>query len=415
MRGLAPIRTHGAERAVRRAHEALLVEWSRASRSVVRAATGVEALEMVSSYALTIALVLGYLARVTEPGGVLLLVYWALAIPVLGQELALLVRQYPLHRNTTLRLTEPLGAREADGAGADAPAAEDEERHDGKRGIEVAFEGVTVVAAGHTVLGGVDLRVAPGEHVAIVGASGSGKSTLVGVLLGWHRPSAGAVHVDGEPLEPASLARLRRETAWVDPAVQIWNRSLHDNLRYGSPAPPESYGTLLETADLHGVLEALPDGLATPLGESGALVSGGEGQRVRFGRALARKGARLALLDEPFRGLDRTTRRLLTSRAREWWKNATMLFVSHDVGETRTFDRVVVVSDGTIVEQGAPSDLLARESRYRSMVEAEERVHAELWNGDMWRRVRVEDGAVVESAAAQKGEHDKEPSRRGAA
>src|SRR5439155_19621964 len=126
----------------------------------------------------------------------------------------------------------------------------------------------------------------------------------------------------------------------------------------------------IEAADLHGVLERLPDGLQTPLGEGGALVSGGEGQRVRFGRALLRPGVRLAILDEPFRGLDREKRRTLLARARDAWRGATLLCITHDVGETLGFERVVVVEGGRVVEDAAPAELAARAgSRYRALLD----------------------------------------------
>src|SRR6185503_5349512 len=90
------------------------------------------------------------------------------------------------------------------------------------------------------------------------------------------------------------------------------------------------------------ILQKLPDGLQTSLGEAGGLVSGGEGQRVRLGRGALRTGARLAILDEPFRGLDRERRRTLMDRVRRWWKDATLLCITHDVGETLDFERVIV-------------------------------------------------------------------------
>src|SRR5690606_15549831 len=97
-------------------------------------------------------------------------------------------------------------------------------------GCAFAFEGVTVKAGGHMLLRDIDVRVDGGSHVAVVGPSGAGKSSLVGVLLGWHRPSAGRVLVDGAPLTPEALPGLRARTAWVDPDVQLWNQSLFANL-----------------------------------------------------------------------------------------------------------------------------------------------------------------------------------------
>jgi ATP-binding cassette subfamily B protein len=401
MLGLVPIRTHGAERALHTEHESLLVEWTHAARRLVAASIATEAAQSVITNGLTVALVLAYLAHASDrPGGVLLVVFWALNIPALGQEIALLIRQYPAHRNRTLRLLEPLGAPEAAEAELE-PGAPRSEHATSARGAAIEFAGVSIVAAGHTILRDVDLSFAPGEHVAIVGPSGAGKSSFVGALLGWHRPSAGRIVVDRTPLAGAALERLRAETAWVDPAVQVWNRALLDNLRYGSPqSTSETYATILDFADLHSVLAALPDGLQTALGEGGALVSGGEGQRVRFGRALLRRDARLVILDEPFRGLDRDKRRLLLERARTWWKGATVLCITHDVTETLAFGRVLVIDQGRVAEDGPPTALRdTKGSLYARLLQAEQRVHDRLWSGELFRHVKLEHGRLFEKPA----------------
>src|SRR5262249_52396352 len=148
--------------------------------------------------------------------------------------------------NVALRMLEPLGAiEEAEDANErETPNhGRDDERGSqaSVRGVAVRLADVSVLAAGHTILDGVDLSVAPGEHVAIVGPSGAGKSTLVGLLLGWHRAAAGRVEVDGALLRGARLDQLRREAAWVDPACQIWNRALLDNLLYGSSTGAEGH------------------------------------------------------------------------------------------------------------------------------------------------------------------------------
>lgn len=417
--GLAPVRTHGAERSVRREHEMLLVEWTRASRALLRATVTTETVQTLAAYAITVPLVMSYLGRSTEPAGVLLLLYWALNLPLIGQDVATTLRQYPAHRNRTLRLLEPLGAIEEATEHATEHATDDtalaairdathEPTHAAarrprelkRRGVELRVEGASVLAAGHAILENVSLAVAPGEHVAIVGASGAGKSSLLGVLLGWHRPSSGLVAVDGVALDAAHVARIRAITAWVDPAVHLWNRSLLENLRYGARDPRSdssaaNLGLVLHAADLHRLLETLPDGLQTTLGEGGALVSGGEGQRVRLGRALGKKDARLVLLDEPFRGLDRQRRRELLGRARAWWKNATILCVTHDVEETRSFDRVLVVAGGRIVEDGSPSDLASRpDSLYGAMLAEEKVLRDDAWSARAWRRLRLETGRL---------------------
>jgi ATP-binding cassette subfamily B protein len=232
-----------------------------------------------------------------------------------------------------------------------------------------------------------------------VGPSGAGKSSLLGLLLGWHQASGGAVLIDGLPLSVERLLELRRETAWVDPAIQIWNRSLLDNLRYSpTPGRHQDLGQILERADMAKLLAHWPEGLQTPLGEGGAGLSGGEGQRVRLGRALWQRGVRLALLDEPFRGLDRAQRHRHLSQARRFWHQATLVCVTHDVAVTRSFDRVVVVEDGGIVEDGSP---MARSqmpgSRYRSLLDMEHALQRDLWGASVWRRIQLEGGRVRES------------------
>lgn len=444
--GLVAVKTHGAERAVRREHESLLVEWMRASFALLRAAITVEAVEALVGFGLAAWLLLDHLARGGGAGGVLLLVYWALNLPVLGQEIALIAQQYPAQRNVTLRLLEPLAAPED----AEAPATETtfdpstgsvaveaaraepvvakaarsksqtlveadrivvdeislaptkDRRSDGPErasGARIAFESVSVRAAGHLILDEVDLCVEPSAHIAIVGPSGAGKSSFVGLLLGWHRAATGRVIVDGELLAGEKLERLRRETAWVDPAIQLWNRTLIDNLRYGARADSRlPLGTMIDCADLRRLLEKLPDGLQTTIGEGGALLSGGEGQRVRLGRAMLRPDVRLVILDEPFRGLDRERRRELLARARKLWSDATLLCITHDVGETTGFERVLVVDEGRIVEDGAPVELAARpRSRYRDLLEAEQVVREKLWASDEWRHLELDAGKLFEA------------------
>lgn len=395
--GIVPIRSHGAERTVRREHESLLVDWTRAAADLVHTTVVVDLVQAATGLGLAAFLLLRYLHGAGDPSGILLLLYWALHLPVLGQELGAALRQAPAHRNIALRLLEPLAAGEE--PQEDTATSERNGASRQTAGMALDLEGVSVVASGHTLLEGVDLHIAPGSHVAIVGPSGAGKSTLAGLLLGWHRPATGQVLVDGAPLEGAQLSALRREAAWVDPSVQLWNRSFLDNLLYGSESDSASLAEPLAAANLHTVLERLPDGLQTPLGEGGALVSGGEGQRVRLGRAMTRHAPRLAILDEPFRGLDRGQRRELLTRSRLAWKNATLLCVTHDVGETLAFERVIVIDRGRIVEDGAPQMLAKKAgSVYRDLLESENAVRSGMWSGPHWRRLSLEDGRLSEAS-----------------
>nr|MCU0682184.1 ABC transporter ATP-binding protein/permease [Polyangiaceae bacterium] len=396
LQGLVPIRTHGAQRAVRVEQEGLLVGWLRAARSHRQALIALSGVQAAVGVATLASLVYAYYVRHPEAHGLLLLLFWAQRVPGLGQSVATMVRQYPSIHNMLLRVIEPLrGAERADAAppvlagGAASPW--------------LALEGVGIVAGGHRVLEGVTCSLRPGEHVAVVGRSGAGKSSLVGLLLGWHRPSEGRVVVNGVTLDEAGVEALRRQTAWVEPSVQLWNRPLLDNLTFGADDHPlRALSTVIDEADLASVLERLPEGLQTELGDGGALVSGGEGQRVRLGRVLLRDDTRLVVLDEPFRGLDRETRRELLRRLRRVWSNVTLLCVTHDVAETIEFPRVWVVDEGRLVEDDTPAALVKADSLYRALAQADRRSAASAWGSRLWRRVRVQAGRAVEVPASRR-------------
>lgn len=387
--GLAAIRAHTAESALQSEHGDRLREWARAARDATRATVLVDTFLSLLGFGLAALLVFRYLTSASESGWAILLVYWLLTIPALGQEIALLIQQYPQHRNVTMRLLEPLGAPDAH-MEVDASAAIPTSRTSAPA---IEMLGVRVVAAGHPILAVDRLAIPSGQHVAIVGSSGAGKSSLVGLLLGWHEPEGGVVRVDGKALTGRVLRDLRSATVWVDPTVQLWNRSLLDNLRFGAGVQRGPVGQAVEAAQLDEVLARLPMGLQTPLGAGGGLLSGGEGQRVRLGRALCRGKAQLVVLDEAFCGLERTRRQDLLRAARQRWSHATFLCITHDVSHTLDFARVLVVEGGRIVEDGVPRELADADSRYAELLSAEKRALARL-AGSEWRRLRVEDGAL---------------------
>ena len=272
--GLSAIRAHTAEGAVATEHGGRLREWARAARDVARTQIVIETLLGLAGFGLAALAVFHYLVSAEGSGWAILLVYWILMIPSLGMELSFLIQQYPQHRNVTLRLLEPLGAEEgASDEEAQAPEADETS----VSSPTILFDNVSVQQAGNQVLAVDTLSIPAGAHVAIVGVSGAGKSSLVGLLLGWYQPSAGAVLVDGQPLAGPVLARLRQRTTWVDPMVQLWNRSLLENLRYGQEGERRSVGEAVEAAELDEVLARLPMGLQTPVGANGGLLSGGKG------------------------------------------------------------------------------------------------------------------------------------------
>jgi ATP-binding cassette subfamily B protein len=221
------------------------------------------------------------------------------------------------------------------------------------------------------------------------------------LLLGWSKATHGGLSVDGAKLQGAALAGLRRQTVWISPQVQLWNRPLFDNLRYGSTDDASLISDAMDQAELNGVIEKLPTGMQTSLGENGRLLSGGEGQRVRFGRALCRNSIRLVVLDEAFRGLERGRRRMLLENARRRWRNTTLLNVTHDVGEAWSFARVLVIDGGRIVEDGSPEELYRRKhSRFRSLLEAEEAAQECVWSDEAWRTFAMQHGRLREETKA---------------
>ncbi|MFY2559139.1 ATP-binding cassette domain-containing protein [Corallococcus terminator] len=411
MRGAVALRAHRAELTLRRAHEEPLHEFVRAARTLLGRGILTDTIATMVATGGSVAIVLHAVSQGIQPGAVLLLVYWALAVATLGKQLADALRQYPAASSLTARLMEPLLTPDEVGAGLETAADVDARAATG--GVGFKLQQVEVKAAGFTVLQGIDMTVKPGEHVAIVGPSGAGKSSLVGILLGWHRPSSGRVEVDGAPLEGQVLARLRRQTAWVEPEVTLWNKSLVDNLAYGVETADvlPRVGQALRSADLIEFLDKLPHGLQTKLGEGGSLLSGGQGQRVRLGRALLRPGVRLAIFDEPFRGLERDRRAALLERSRAELSGATLLCIMHDIAETLTFDRVLVIKGGQLVEDDHPKRLAQREdSVYRALLDEEEQMRRDLTSHGGWRRMVLDHGLLNEEPT-----EDAKASRKGAA
>ena len=412
LRGLTASRAHGrSAQALLNRHEELLVEWVRSSRLLLKWGLLLEGVQSFVGFSLACWLLYVHTTHVAEPVGALLLAYWALNFPVLGGEIALLARQYPLQRNKLLRLLDPLSAPVNERSEQWEELSDSVQAAPGEtvsKGVSLDFESLGVKAAGQTILQGINAIIPAGCQLAIVGPSGAGKSSLAGVLLGWHRPAEGRVLVDGKTLDETSVEILRQETAWLDPEVRLWNRSLLSNLLYGTePGEFTDMAEVLAAADLLGVVQHLPDGLQCSLGEGGGQLSGGEGQRVRFGRALLRRDARLVILDEPFRGLDRTQRNRLLTWARNYWRGATLLCISHDLEETLEFERVLVIESGLLVEDGNPVTLSTEpESVYAKLLSAERSARSDLWSSPVWQRLVLTDGHLAASASTGDSGHE---------
>jgi ATP-binding cassette subfamily B protein/subfamily B ATP-binding cassette protein MsbA len=209
------------------------------------------------------------------------------------------------------------------------------------------------------VLNEIDLRVAPGQKVAIVGATGAGKSTMLSLLPRFFDPSGGEVLIDGADVRQYKLKSLRRQIAMVLQPPLVFPISVRDNIAYGKPeATDAEIESAARLARIHDLVTSLPQGYATLLGE-GAALSEGEKQRLTIARAILRD-APILILDEPTSALDVETEALVMEGIGSLTRNRTTFIIAHRLSTVRSADLVLVLRDGRIVERGAYAELLKR-------------------------------------------------------
>jgi ATP-binding cassette subfamily B protein len=201
------------------------------------------------------------------------------------------------------------------------------------------------------------LEVEPGETVAIVGPSGAGKSTLFQLVERFYDPQAGSIRLDGIPLTSADPAELRKRIAYVPQEGVLFSANARDNLRYGRwDADDEAIWDAARAANAAEFLEKLPDGLDTHLGENGTQLSGGQQQRLAIARAIVRE-APILLLDEATSALDAESERLVQDALERLMESRTTLVIAHRLATVRAADRIVVLEEGQIAEQGTHAAL----------------------------------------------------------
>lgn len=213
-------------------------------------------------------------------------------------------------------------------------------------------------------LNGVSFSARPGETLAVVGPSGAGKSTLIQLAQRFYDPDGGVVRLNGVALPEADPANLRAMMAMVPQDSVIFAASARDNLRYGRwEASDEQVWEAARAANADAFLRALPDGLDTYLGEGGARLSGGQRQRLSIARALLRD-APLLLLDEATSALDAESERLVQDALERLMEGRTTIVIAHRLATVRAADRILVMEDGRIVEEGDHAALVARGGLY---------------------------------------------------
>lgn len=247
------------------------------------------------------------------------------------------------------------------------------------RGTAIEIEGVTFAYPGQTrpVIRDVSLRIAPGERIAVVGENGAGKTTLVKLLIGLYRPDAGAVRLDGVALDGSGAVAARRRIAAVCQDYATFQLTVRENVGFGDVARIAE-DAAVDDAVCRAAIAELVDGLPGRLdaylgrqfGETD--LSGGQWQRIALARAFFRD-ADLLVLDEPTAVLDPLAELALFERFAELVDGRTAIMVSHRLGAARIADRVVVLRDGAIVEQGPHDDLIARGGLYATLFAAQAR------------------------------------------
>jgi ATP-binding cassette subfamily C protein len=252
-------------------------------------------------------------------------------------------------------------------------ARADEPQHEGRSdpfkgrdtvGIEV--RGLSFAYRDEPVLHDLDLTIAPGEKVALVGASGGGKSTLVQLLLGLYTAQAGTIRFGGSSLEEIGLERVREHVAVVLQHPALFNDTVRANLCMGRERNDEACWQALEIAQLAATIRALPDGLDSMVGRSGVRLSGGQRQRLAIARMVLAE-PKVVILDEATSALDAATEYALHEALGRFLNGRTTLIVAHRLSAVKQADRVLVFDGGSIAEDGDHQQLIAEGGLYAKL------------------------------------------------
>lgn len=231
----------------------------------------------------------------------------------------------------------------------------------------VVFDNVCLkFEPGQSVVSGISFELSPGKTIGLVGSSGSGKSTLIRLLFRLYEPTSGSITMDGVPLQKLSLQQLRRSIAVVPQDVVLFNDSIANNIAFGLQVNAEQIRVAADAAGLKDLIERLPDGYDTVIGERGQKLSGGERQRIAIARALLRQVS-ICVLDEATASLDALTEEAVMRSTRAALAGCATLIVSHRLSAVVQADEILCLHQGRIVERGSHAELLLVQGRYARM------------------------------------------------
>lgn len=221
------------------------------------------------------------------------------------------------------------------------------------------------------VLEHIDLAIAPGETLAVVGATGGGKTTLCQLLPRFYDVTSGSVLLDGQDVRSVTQRSLHRQIGVLQQDVFIFADTIRENIRYGRPdATDEEIVAAAKRAEIHGEIMALPDGYDTYVGERGVMLSGGQKQRISIARVFL-KNPPVLILDEATSALDSVTEQRIQASLDALAEGRTTLIIAHRLSTIRNADRVAVIEDNHILEQGKPADLIAQGGAFAALCRAQ--------------------------------------------